>query len=102
MPYGTEKLEWLGYLIISRLLIDVRCTFVFLLSSFIFYVLGFKLGFYGMLVCLLSFTFLYVFITCIAAFVRNKLMMMMMMIVKKFWRLLLLLLLLRMNVIATL
>ena len=30
-----------------------------------------------MLVCLLSFTFLYVFITCIAAFVRNKLMMMM-------------------------
>ena len=31
-----------------------------------------------MLVCLLSFTFLYVFITCIAAFVRNKLMMMMM------------------------
>jgi len=30
-----------------------------------------------MLVCFLSFTFLYVFITCIAAFVRNKLMMMM-------------------------
>ena len=53
----------------------VRCTFVFLLSSFIFYVLGFKFGFYCMLVCLLSFTFLYVFITCIAAFVRNKLMM---------------------------
>ena len=25
-----------------------------------------------MLVCLLSFTFLYFFITCIAAFVRNK------------------------------
>ena len=48
-------------------------TAVFLLSSFIFYVLGF----YCMLVCLLSFTFLYVFITCIAAFVRNKLMMMM-------------------------
>jgi len=34
-----------------------------------------------MLVCLLSFTFLYVFITCIAAFVRNKLMMMMMMMI---------------------
>jgi len=37
-----------------------------------------------MLVCLLSFTFLYVFITCIAAFVRNKLMMMMMMITSQF------------------
>ena len=45
----------------------------FLLSSFIFYVLGFKFYFifYCMLVCLLSFTFLYVFM---AAFVRNKLM----------------------------
>ena len=40
-----------------------RISFVFLLSSFIFYVLGFKFYFfYCMLVCLLSFTFLYVFL----------------------------------------